>query len=71
MAIEKMQEILLEYGIATWEEIGLVTAINGNNEKAYLDILYAKTGYRNFDQFLDEQGKCPINFRLIQSKTPY
>lgn len=54
MTIEKMQEILTEYGIATWEEIGLVTAINGNNEKAYLDILFVKTGYRNFDQFLDE-----------------
>lgn len=54
MTYEEMREILLDYGIATEDEIDLVRAINGKNEKVCLDILYVKTGYRNFDQLLNE-----------------
>ena len=43
---------LLEvYGIATEDEIDLVTTINGYSEEALNDILYARTGYRTIDQY--------------------
>lgn len=51
---DNMYFILLEAGIATEDEICLVTAINGDNEETYYDILYARTGYRSFEQYLDE-----------------
>ena len=57
---EEMWDFLLDYDIATDDEIQLVTAINGYNEKSLNDILFVRTGYRNFDQYkeyeLDEYG---------------
>lgn len=44
--------ILIQYDIATKDEIDLVTIINGNSEETLLDILYARTGCSNFNQFL-------------------
>ena len=54
MKCEQMAMLLIDCGIATGDEICLVTSINGENEKSYLDILYSRTGYRNFDQLLNE-----------------
>lgn len=48
---------LLEvYGIATEEEIDLVTSINGYSEETLNDILYVRTGYRDIAQF--EEAEC-------------
>ena len=47
--------IVEEYGIATWEELELVTAINGYNEDTLNDVIYVRTGYRNIEQLLDEE----------------
>lgn len=44
---------LLSKGIATEEEICLVTSINGTSEETYNAILYTRTGYRSFDQMDD------------------
>lgn len=49
-----MFTLLEVYGIATEEEIELVTNINGYSEETALDILYVRTGYRSFDQFEEE-----------------
>ena len=54
--LENLWEKLVDYGVATEEEIQLVTSINGYNEQALLDILYARTGYRTFEQMLDEEN---------------
>lgn len=51
----EMWDRLVDDGIATEEECQLVTDINGYTEKALLDILYARTGYRNFEQMEDEK----------------
>ena len=51
---EYMWDMLTELGIATDEEIGLVTALNGRNEKVLNDILYVRTGYRNLEQMFEE-----------------
>lgn len=51
---EYIWDMLTELGIATDEEIGLVTALNGRNEKVLNDILYIRTGYRNLEQMFEE-----------------
>ena len=47
-------DTLTELRIATDEEIGLVTALNGRNEKVLNDILYVRTGYRTIEQMFEE-----------------
>ena len=42
---------LVEHGIANADEILLVTHINGWNEESLDSILYARTGYRSWDQY--------------------
>ena len=46
----EMWEYLYSRDIATEAELQLVTDIVGWTEEAMLDILYARTGYRNFEQ---------------------
>lgn len=45
---------LTETGIATDEEIGLVTAINGTNLETMQSILYVRTGYNTLEQIEEE-----------------
>ena len=47
-------DAIIEYGIATEEELSLVTAINGYNEDALNDVIYVRTGYRNIEQLLED-----------------
>ena len=54
MNTTEMYNYLIDNGIATEEEIAMVTCINGDNEETYCDILFARTGWRNFD-FLNEE----------------
>jgi hypothetical protein len=56
MDIEKIWDFLLDNCIATKEELKLITCINGYNEEALNDILYARTGYRSIEQFNDCEG---------------
>ena len=54
MEIEEMVEILITYGIATEDEVQLVTDINGWNQETMEDILYARTGYHCFEQIKED-----------------
>ena len=45
-----MYDYLVDNSIATEEEIKLVTRINGDNIDTYENILYARIGYRSFEQ---------------------
>lgn len=47
MSIEKMFEILVDYEIASQEEVELVTTINGYNIETLQDILEVRTGYKD------------------------
>lgn len=53
---EQMWELLTDLSICEDETIRVVTSINGYSEETMLDILYATTGLRNFDQLADEYG---------------
>ena len=51
--IKKMESYLIETGIATEDEVILVTNINGYNVKTMEDILDVRTGYKHFGQLDD------------------
>lgn len=51
---EKMWDYLYEVVGVSDETIKIVTDINGYNEDALRDILYVKTGYRDFDQIEED-----------------
>ena len=48
-----LYDYFLEYGIATEKEISLVTSINGTSGETYYQILYSRTGYRTWDQYIE------------------
>ena len=48
---DQIHDTLIDLGIATEEEICLVTSIKGNSEETYLAILFARTGCRTLEQF--------------------
>ena len=50
---EEIWDYLLEAGIATEEEMSLVTSINGTNTESLESILYVRTGYRSLEQIRD------------------
>lgn len=54
MTMEQMWDYLIESGIATYDELCLMTSINGYNEETMLDVLYVRTGYRRFEQLETE-----------------
>ena len=52
--VDEVWDLLIEYGIATQEELELVTCINGYNMDTMNDVIYARTGYRDIDQLTEE-----------------
>lgn len=52
---------LLEYGIVGEEALDLITDINGFSEETLNDILFAKTGYRDMEQYLEYEDKETYN----------
>ena len=48
--IEYVWELLVDMGIATDEELQLVTSINGYNIDTLNDIIYVRTGYHDIEQ---------------------
>ena len=51
---DELWDLLIENNVATEEELQLVTAINGQNITALNDVLYVRTGYRDWEQFEEE-----------------
>ena len=55
--INEVGDLLIEYGVATQEELELVTCINSYNIDTLNDVIYARTGYRNIEQMQDETAE--------------
>ena len=51
----ELYEAIIEAGIATEEELRLVTSINGFSEQTLNDVLYVRTGYRSWEQYAGEE----------------
>ena len=47
-------DAIVEHGIATEEELELITAINGYHDDALNDVIFVRTGYRNIEQLLED-----------------
>lgn len=65
---EMLWNELVMYDIATEEEILLVVDICGYSMETLLNILYARTGFRNMEQFCDDynaQGVIKHMFSLF------
>lgn len=50
MTTEEAYETLEYLAVTSEEALNLVITINGYNRETFAEILYAKTGYRDFDQ---------------------
>ena len=53
--LREIWDYIVETGIATEDELRLVTSINGTNEDSLNSVLYSRTGYRSLEQ-LTEMG---------------
>jgi len=53
--LNKIFDFIIEWEIATEDEIQLVTKINGWNEESLNDIIYVKTGYRDMEQMKESE----------------
>lgn len=54
--LEETWDYLIESGIATEEELKLVTCINGYKVETLNDVIYARTAYRSLDQLIECEG---------------
>ena len=61
MELNEIFEYLENMQIATAEEIQLITDINGWNEETANDILYARTGYRDLEQYTEYEDTETYN----------
>lgn len=52
--IARVWDLIANYDIATEEELQLVTDINGYSIETLNDVIYARTGYHNIDQVIEE-----------------
>ena len=52
--LDKLWDFITVNEIATDDEIRLVTNINGYNEETLNDIIYARTGYRDYEQCVED-----------------
>ena len=51
--LNNMYDTILELELCTFEELELVTCINGFNEQAMNDIVYVREGYQTLDQYVE------------------
>lgn len=52
-SLDEYFDLLVNYGIATEDELRLVIDINGYTGKTLNDVLYARTGYRSWEQYCE------------------
>jgi len=55
MKVNEYWDYLIENGIATEEELQLITYINGYSVETLDAVLYARTGYRSVEQIEDRK----------------
>ena len=48
---DNIWDSIINYGIATDDELQLVTSINGYSVESLNDVIYCRTGYHDIEQF--------------------
>lgn len=54
MNTDEKYEYLIDSGLATEEEMKLITGVAGYRDDIMEGVLYYKTGYEDFEQLIDE-----------------
>ena len=55
MTVEELYNKLIEKELFTEGELHLITSVNGFNFETLNDCIYARYGYRNYEQLLEEE----------------
>mgnify|MGYP003142506182 FL=1 len=55
--LDNIWDFIVDYNIATTEELELLTCINGYNIRALNDVIEVRTGYHNMGQYLECEGE--------------
>lgn len=61
MTLVEQYNYLIDYEIVSQETIDIITSINGYSEDTINDILYATTGYRDMEQYLEYEDRETYN----------
>lgn len=51
--VNELWDLILEYDIATYEELQLITNINGYSVDTLNDVIYARSGYHDIEQYIE------------------
>lgn len=51
--VNTLWDLIIEFNIATYGELELITNINGYSIETLNDVIYAKSGYRNIKQYIE------------------
>ena len=54
--LNKLWDLLVNYELASEESLKLVTSLNGYSLETMEKVLYALTGYRTYDQYMEYEG---------------
>lgn len=66
LKLDNIWDLFLSYDVCSEETLRVVTSINGYSLQTMKDILFATTGLRNLEQFINEFGISPeINPELF------
>lgn len=57
MEEQEIYDYLLEMGIASEEELDIITGINGFSEETLNSVIYYKTAYQDIEQYLECEDK--------------
>lgn len=52
--IDDMVNTMVEFGVCTEEEFDLVSSINGYSVETVNDVLYARTGYKYYEDWFND-----------------
>lgn len=58
--IDRLYQSIIDYNIATENELNLIITINGYNETTLNDIIYVRTGYHSIDGYIRASANSPI-----------
>lgn len=57
--LDTLWDLFMDYTVCSEEALRLITNINGYNLDTLKDVLYAATGLRSLEQFVEEYGIEP------------
>ena len=52
--VDELWNQFIDFGIATDDELSLVTALNGYSIDTLNDILYVRTGFESWEDYMEE-----------------